>query len=50
VTFGDGDGGVTVAVDEDAAPEGFSAELEFKSLAAFVPTPARCAAAPVTVD
>jgi hypothetical protein len=45
-----GDGGVTVAVDLDAAPEGFSAELEFRSLAAFTPSPARCPAGPITVD
>jgi hypothetical protein len=44
------DGHVVVAVDPDAAPQGFSAAVELKSLAAFAPRLDRCAAPPPTHD
>jgi hypothetical protein len=44
------DGNVVVAVDPDAAPDGFSTAVEFKSLAAFAPRVDRCAAPLPTQD
>lgn len=44
------DGNVVVAVDPDAAPDGFSTAVEFKSLAAFAPSVDRCAAPLPTQD
>jgi hypothetical protein len=44
------DGNVVVAVDPDAAPDGFPTVVEFKSLAAFAPRVDRCAAPPPTID
>lgn len=44
------DGNVVVAVDPDAAPHGFSAAVEFKSLAAFAPQLDRCGVPPPHQD